>query len=232
VSLELHPLRFRRGYYRRVEVALALALGVHVLVFAVAPPYVPRPYRLSQPKLRLVAGTRLLGGVSSEGANEVVSEPTRAPEGATPRVASSEPEIQSEQLRVSSGERGGPGTGGSGSGSGTAGQEGGSGSEDGPPVYYAFDSAPRVLRRVEPSYSETAKAQDAQGTVVLNANIDERGRVLRVWVVESTAPEILIQAATDALYQFEFAPGSQQGIPVRCTVAVPFRFTLDHRLVP
>ncbi|HYQ96093.1 MAG TPA: TonB family protein, partial [Candidatus Eisenbacteria bacterium] len=67
-------------------------------------------------------------------------------------------------------------------------------------------------------------------SVVLNANVDERGRVIRVWVAQSTAPEILVEAAIDALYRFQFAPGSQQGIPVKCTVAVPFNFRLNVHL--
>jgi protein TonB len=83
---------------------------------------------------------------------------------------------------------------------------------------------------VVPDYPASAKAQGAQGTVILNANINEQGRIMRVWVVRSTAPEILIQAAIDAIYQFEFSPGSGHGHPVKCTVAVPFDFRLTMSL--
>jgi len=87
-----------------------------------------------------------------------------------------------------------------------------------------------VIRSVVPEYPPSAKSHGAQGTVVLNANVDERGRGNRVRFVKASAPEILVQAATDALYRFEFAPGSEQGIPVKCTVAVPFNFRLNLHL--
>ena len=96
-----------------------------------------------------------------------------------------------------------------------------------PPVFYAFDTPPRATRRIVPEYPASAKAQMVQGTVILNVNIDEQGRIMRVWVVRSTAPEILVQAAIDAVYQFEFSPGSAHGNPVKCTVAVPFDFHLN-----
>jgi protein TonB len=83
---------------------------------------------------------------------------------------------------------------------------------------------------VVPEYPALAKSQGREGSVILNANVDERGRVIRVWVVQATAPEVLIEAAIDALYRFRFAPGSQQGVPVKCTVAVPFNFHLNVRL--
>ena len=35
-----------------------------------------------------------------------------------------------------------------------------------------------------------------------------------------------IGAALDAAYQFRFSPGKQRETPVRCTVAIPFRFHL------
>jgi protein TonB len=87
-----------------------------------------------------------------------------------------------------------------------------------------------VLSRVEPEYPVVARVQGSEGLVVLNANVDEHGRVMRVWVARSSAPEILVTSAIDAMYRFRFAPGSQQGIPVRCTVAVPFNFRLNIHL--
>jgi protein TonB len=79
---------------------------------------------------------------------------------------------------------------------------------------------------VEPDYPLAARIVGAEGTVVINANIDETGRILRAWVAQSTAPESLVEAALDAIYQFQFLPGKQGPIPVKCTVAIPFRFSL------
>jgi protein TonB len=238
VSDLLHDHRpLERSYYRRVQLAILVAAGIHVVVLLAAPPYVPSPYRLQTTPLRLVTalgpgvgfGT---GGGPSE-VRPVASEP----------AARAHAPVLTEQLRFSaehvprmeshvtpSGQmvpEGVPGAAGGSAGLGS----GGEGELDASPsVFYAFDTPPRMVERVVPEYPAVAKAQGSEGTVVLNANVDERGRVLQVWVARATAPEILIEAAVDALYRSRFAPGSQQGIPVKCTVAVPFNFRLNVHL--
>ncbi|MBI4365152.1 MAG: TonB family protein [Candidatus Latescibacteria bacterium] len=216
---EARPLH--RGYYRRVEVAFVLALAFHAGVFAVAPPYVPRPYRLREPPLKLVSAS-----VVGTGEAEAPSPPAAA----APTVASRAGAFITEQLEPAasvqtppSGPRASHPEGGGSAGSGPQSDAG----EVAPPVFYAFDTPPRTTRRVVPEYPASARAHGAEGTVVLNVNIDERGRIMRVWVAQSSAPERLIQAAIDAIYQFEFSPGSEHGHPVKCTVAVPFNFSLN-----
>jgi protein TonB len=111
------------------------------------------------------------------------------------------------------------------------GAESGGGSvalEEGPPVFYAYDTAPRVRRRVEPAYPARARDAGQEGTVVVNLNIDERGRIQRAWVAEARAADVLVEAALDAAYEFEFEPGTWRGAPVRCTVAIPFQFQLKR----
>ena len=229
--------KLERSYYRRIEVSALLAIGIHAAAVWLAPPYVPRPYRLDAPALRLVAAGR--AGIGAFGAASpppaptvnaasrrsapIVTEQLRFSE--TAPAAAREPvrrDARAAQGTETSG--GGPGRDGSARGSGLA------GGDETPPVFYAFDSPPRIVDRVVPEYPVLAKAQGREGSVVLNANVDERGRVIRVWVAQSTAPEILVEAAIDALYRFQFAPGSQQGIPVKCTVAVPFNFRLNVHL--
>ncbi|HXF59108.1 MAG TPA: hypothetical protein VN539_04725, partial [Candidatus Saccharimonadales bacterium] len=91
MSLSAHPSRFlERGYGRRVEGALLIAIGVHAAVFLLAPPYVARPYRLDATPLRLVAA-----GAPGAG--------TGAPGTASPMPAVSRPaSIVTEQLRLAS----------------------------------------------------------------------------------------------------------------------------------
>ena len=98
--------------------------------------------------------------------------------------------------------------------------------EASPPVFYSYDRAPQATRRVEPEYPAAAREMGAEGTVVVNLNIDEQGRILRAWVATANANEILINAALDAAYEFKFTPGMQRDTPVKCTVAIPFQFTL------
>ena len=121
---------------------------------------------------------------------------------------------------------GGPGPGSGGSGGTGSGGSGGYG--EAPPVFYAYDTAPRILRRVEPIYPLEARNQGLEGTVVLHVNLDASGHIQRAWVARAAAAETLIRAAMDAIYQFEFEPGRQKDVPVPCTVAIPFAFHLNR----
>ncbi|TMQ49432.1 MAG: energy transducer TonB [Candidatus Eisenbacteria bacterium] len=226
-------------YYRRMEAAFLLAMGIHAAVLLLAPAYVPRPYTLPATPLRLVAAgpARAGGGRAHAGAlaptPATTTRQTRSI--AAPVIRRGTP-ILTEQLHPASPvAAGGPSNGTArGGGGGAAGGEGETGldgpGEEAPPLFYAFDAPPKVLDRVIPDYPAHVKAAGGQGSVVLNANVDERGHVIRVWVAQATAPDALVEAAVDALYRFQFAPGSQQGVPVKCTVAVPFNFSLNVHL--
>lgn len=141
--------------------------------------------------------------------------------------------VESEQLETvpasrvrAAGAAGGVGEGAGGGGAAGSGEEEGIGDE--PPVFYSYETSPRVVRRVEPEYPLKARVAGEEGTVVINVNIDAAGRILRAWVAESTASESLVEAALDAIYQFQFLPGKQGGYPVKCTVAIPFHFSLKR----
>ena len=213
MSLADDPRRFQRGYYRRVEVAMVIAAAAHAAVLWLAPPYVPRPYKLASPALRLVTAA-IVGGEQAESDPLAIPVPASEPSWAARSDPSS---VISEQLRVTPQARAGSG------GVDAAGADLG---EGGPSVFYAFDSPPRLTRRVQPEYPPMAREAGAQGAVVVNANVDEHGRVIRAWVAQASASEILIESALDAVYQFQFIPGSEHGIPVKCTVAIPINFSL------
>jgi len=231
MSFGVHPARaLERGYGRRIEIALLAAVLIHATAFVVMPPYVARPYRLEATPLRVVAA----GGFGVDRASVAAGKET-TPGPAVTAAPSAAPRIVTEQLRVASVPA--PETGASlaarGTGAAEEGTPGGAAEgagEGAPPVFYAFDSPPEVLSRAEPDYPLAARLAGAEGLVVLNANVDPRGRVMRVWVARSTAPEALVESAIDAMYRFRFTPGSQQGIPVPCTVAVPFDFRLNLRI--
>ncbi len=213
----------RSGYYRRVEIGAIAALGIHAAFFALAPPYVPRPFHLPPERpLRLVEEP---AGAGSEAPRE--APPPAAPVvRATPMLAAVESE-QIEQVPGARARASGPQTSATGEGTGVAVRGGtGTGAYEEPPVFYSYETAPRAVRRVEPEYPVAARIAGAEGTVVINVNIDSNGRILRAWVAQTTAPESLVEAALDAVYQFEFLPGKQGAYPVKCTVAIPFHFSL------
>jgi periplasmic protein TonB len=85
-------------------------------------------------------------------------------------------------------------------------------------------SAPSVLFKVEPEYSEEARKAKWQGTVVLSVIVDEMGRPSHVSVQRSLGLG-LDQKAMDAVSQWRFKPGLKDGkaVPVIATIEVNFR---------
>ena len=231
-----HPdYDLRHRYHARVRRAAAVAIVLHGLVFATAPPYEPRPApeRRAKP-LRLVALSGAWGaGPADAGASADLAAPAKATPLERRAVLREGASLAESRVITEPGEEVVPPSGmgatirGGGEVQGGAPSGGGTGLEDeAPPVFYNFDTAPRAIRRVEPDYPVGARSRGEEGTVVVNVNIDERGGILRAWVAAKHAPEALVSAALDAAYQFQFAPGKQRGTPVKCTVAIPFRFHL------
>ncbi len=88
----------------------------------------------------------------------------------------------------------------------------------------AFDQAPVVVKQVYPVYPEMARQAELEGVVLLKVAIDEFGQVKKVLVLQSV--DGLDEAALDAIYQWEFKPAEQRGVPVPVWFAVPIRFSL------
>ena len=85
-------------------------------------------------------------------------------------------------------------------------------------------SAPSVLSKVEPEYSEEARKAKWQGTVVVSVIVDELGRPRNVRVLRSLGLG-LDQKAVEAVSQWRFKPGLKDGkpVPVWATIEVNFR---------
>jgi protein TonB len=95
-----------------------------------------------------------------------------------------------------------------------------------PSVYVGFDTEPRLLMAVKPAYPELARKAEIEGRVTILVTIDENGRVIRAVVAHSDA-EIFNQAAIEAAFKYAFSPAEQNGIPVKATIGVKFKFTLN-----
>ena len=121
---------------------------------------------------------------------------------------------------IGSGAEGGVGPGhGGGPGPGSGG-----GFNGGAYTIGAGVSAPRLLFKVEPEYSEEARKAKWQGTVLLTVIVDETGRPNHISVLRSLGLG-LDQKAIDAVSQWRFKPGLKDGkaVPVIATVEVNFR---------
>lgn len=118
------------------------------------------------------------------------------------------------------GKGGGVGSGGGGGfGPGYGGNMGGGAYRVGGGV-----SAPGVLFKVEPEYSEEARKAKFQGTVVLSIVVDPNGKARDIRVVRPLGLG-LDEKAIEAVMKWRFKPGMKDGapVPVQATVEVNFR---------
>ena len=85
-------------------------------------------------------------------------------------------------------------------------------------------SAPSVLLKVEPEYSEEARKAKWQGTVVLSLVVDDQGRPQNLKIVRALGLG-LDQKAIEAVEKWKFKPGMKDGkpVPVMATIEVNFR---------
>ncbi len=126
------------------------------------------------------------------------------------------------------GSGGGIGTGrGGGVGPGSGGGYGpGSGGNVGGGVYRIGGgvSAPQLVFKVEPEYSEEARKAKFQGTVVLYVVVDEKGNPRDLKVVRALGLG-LDQKAIEAVQKWRFKPGLKDGkpVPVAAQIEVNFR---------
>jgi protein TonB len=121
---------------------------------------------------------------------------------------------------IGSGPGGGVGSGrGPGYGPGSGGNIGGGAYRIGGGV-----SAPSVVYKVEPEYSEEARKAKFQGTVVLFIVVDEHGNPRDLRVIRPLGLG-LDQKAIEAVQKWKFRPGMKDGraVPVQATIEVNFR---------
>jgi TonB family protein len=89
-------------------------------------------------------------------------------------------------------------------------------------------SPPCVLIKVEPAYSEEARAAHVQGTAILSVVVDDQGYAQNLKVVRSLGFG-LDQKAIEAVQKWRFQPGMKDSKPVAviATIEVNFRLLSD-----
>lgn len=115
-----------------------------------------------------------------------------------------------------------PGGGGSIDGSGTI-----EAPEEGPVHITVGITRPEILHKVAPRYTEMARRAGVQGTVIIEAIIDEKGRVTNQRILRSL-PMGLDQAAKDAVQQWRFSPAMRGDDPVKVYFTLTVNFTIQR----
>ena len=97
------------------------------------------------------------------------------------------------------------------------------------PVYHAGEDgvqAPSVVYRVNPGYTDEAKAAKIQGTVGLSAVVTAQGRAEDIRVTKSLDPGLDVNAI-GAISQWLFKAGTKNGQPVDVAVMIEVNFKLQ-----
>jgi protein TonB len=86
---------------------------------------------------------------------------------------------------------------------------------------------PVLVQRVEPVYPEAARRARAEGQVLVEAVISDRGEVQDPRIVRPVANALLNDAALRAVSQWRYRPAIVRGKPVRVFVTVTVTFRLN-----
>jgi protein TonB len=81
-----------------------------------------------------------------------------------------------------------------------------------------------IVLKTQPVYPPIAKAARVSGTVVLQATISKTGAIENLHVI--SGPQMLVQAAQDAVRQWRYKPYLLNGEPVEVETTVNVIFTL------
>ena len=100
------------------------------------------------------------------------------------------------------------------------------------PIFYAFEQAPELIKRVEPRYPDIARRAGVEGVVTLQIVVDEEGNVIDAQVIVANPPNIFEQSALDAIIQWKFKPALQRERPVKVSIGQRVEFVLRARPPP
>jgi len=95
-----------------------------------------------------------------------------------------------------------------------------------PRAAFEVDKMPAVLTQPEVRYPEEARRQGVEGQVVVNIEIDEKGRVRKVKLVKGIHP-LLDAAAIEGVRKMRFRPARAAGEAVPVKIRYVYTFVLD-----
>jgi len=110
-------------------------------------------------------------------------------------------------------------------GLGAAGQADGPGTDE---IYSVGGDvlAPKLVRRVEPNYSEAARRERIEGAVIVHGVVTTSGNVIDIKVLKAVHP-LVDEAAIEAVRLWRYSPATKNGKPVACHLTVTCTFALN-----
>jgi TonB family protein len=93
-------------------------------------------------------------------------------------------------------------------------------------VRLAGAAKPKLLKKVRPVYPKEALEKEIQGVVILEAVIDNNGKVKETRTVSSADP-LLVKAANEAVKQWEYEPFVIDGVAKQVLFTVTITFALN-----
>ena len=85
----------------------------------------------------------------------------------------------------------------------------------------------KLIHFVQPIYPMLAKQEGVEGTVVVNASIDEKGNVREPYIVVPTGTQ-LDRAALDSIRRGKYEPLQIDGVPYSIDTTISVVFSLSH----
>lgn len=93
------------------------------------------------------------------------------------------------------------------------------------PILHAESTDPELVEGKLPAYTEDAREEGIEGTIVLEALVDENGKVFAADVVESVNPD-LDSLTLAAVRNWTFKPATEDGKAIMKVVRIPIHFNL------
>ncbi len=97
----------------------------------------------------------------------------------------------------------------------------------GPKVtFIPYDDPPVAMSPIRPTYPEIAQEAGIEGVVVVQAFIDEKGRVKETLILKGVPNTGLDEAAMEAIRRTRFRPAKQRERAVGVWISIPVNFRL------
>ena len=93
-------------------------------------------------------------------------------------------------------------------------------------VFIPYDDPPVAVSPIRPRYPEIAQEAGIEGVVVVQAFIDEKGRVKETLILKGVPNTGLDEAAMEAIRKTRFRPAKQRERAVGVWISIPVNFRL------